>query len=99
MDLQAYPIYNATATIGLADFLGGQGTHYRAKRVRNYRATRVVVTTGVLPSPSTSTLSSRLKKVNETPVILPCSASKMLGGPPVSMNLSAAAVYTSVSPW
>src|SRR5579864_5002332 len=27
MDLQAYPIYNATATIGLADFLGGQGTH------------------------------------------------------------------------
>ena len=27
MDLQANPVYNAAATIGLADFFGGQDTH------------------------------------------------------------------------
>src|SRR5207248_9244747 len=87
IDVESDPVHYPSTPVGFAYLVG-------RKRLLHHFLNRVCVMDVELLL-STSTLPSRLKKVNETPVTWPCSASKMLGGTPgtpVSTNFPSSAV-------
>src|SRR5205823_11779716 len=85
VNMKAYPIHSPAAPKGLP-------ISSVARVCIFHFVTRVWMTICDLFLLCTTTLSPCPNKVNESPVILPCSASKMLGGPPVRVNLSSADV-------
>src|SRR5205085_8594371 len=88
IDVESDPVHYPSTPVGFAYLVG-------RKRLLHHFLNRVCVMDVELLL-STSTLLSRLKKVNETPVTWPCSASKMLGGMPgnaVRTNFPSSAIY------